>query len=171
MICFLHFYRGSLDSDGVPYLYYGVEHRTIPNSIPTCAFYSAAGVKGIIKLDGRQNTVQYLQVLTQIKNLIGEGSIVQDHHPVHKSNAVVSWFRSNQTITATAWPPSFGDIMPMEKFFDLMFREKEFKCKGENELWKCVVGEWERVTAENSFTERIPILLQRVLDFGGDYVD
>ena len=107
----------SFDDDGKIFLYNKVERKIVPQLVLTWGWFSAREQEAQIhRLDGRMDTTQYLQLLTEMFNTrpMENFRFVHDHHPVHSARIVNQWFRDNVHIDVWPWPKNFGFVMPME---------------------------------------------------------
>lgn len=139
-------------------MYHGVEHQSIPLTVPTCGFFSLNGEKGLIRIKGRINSAQYISVLKRVCEVNQKKPnpekllIAHDWNPVHRSKAVKEFIRASSELRELDWPPNFGDVMPMERIWDKMLEEpfveqgKLVSVSDENHLWDILVRRWNEVT-------------------------
>lgn len=83
------------------------------------AYWGAISFNGpatdIVRIDGRFNSAQYLQILNNhVLPIMTPNKIyMQDNSPVHTANAVMN-FLANQTFDTMAWCPMSPDLNPIE---------------------------------------------------------
>lgn len=183
MLCFINFYR--IAADGYIFQYRGVEHRTVPNTIPVVGVVALNGPRLIRRIEGRQDPRQYIKFLSHLSEimvdwqmeptleLIPARRFVHDHHPVHKSAAVKCWLSSQNNLKEIPWPPQSGDLMPLEVVwrdlvYDLNRRNivnnvtLDISC-----LWHEIKSAWENVVSDltiGNLINSLPMLCQSILE-------
>lgn len=90
----------------------------INNSVALWGCVSISGPRIIRCLTGRQDLVQYLNILEELRSC-GESdnrsyAIAHDNHPVHRSRVVKDWFKTQSNLTLLPWPSKSDDLMPMQ---------------------------------------------------------
>ncbi len=168
------------DDSGNIELYNNVEHLNIPQSVPTCGHFSIHGTYGIRRLQGRQNTAQYIEGLESVllENSFQEQKpipFVHDHHFVHNARVVKTWFDTHEEFDLLPWPQNFGDVMPMERLWsDVYLDLKNKSVFSVDQLWDEINVSFQDVCSKNNFLNDyvcgIPNKLKEIVEADGKLI-
>lgn len=170
-----YLYLCSFDGEGKIFLYRSVEHKLIPNSVPTWAWFSADNkIAEIYRLEGRMDTNQYIHLLSAIFSEVAVSqpqqavNFVHDHHPVHGARVVKQWLRDRDFINVLPWPKNFGFVMPMESLWsDMLVKLEGISVSSTEELWEIVSSCFVDLCTNDylkKLSDQIPHELNNLLD-------
>ena len=130
------------------------------------------GVGEIYPINGRFTGRSYLYILKNIMmpsvralNPHGPIYILHDNSPIHKSNIVQEWFRSQSEINVINWPSLSPDLNPIEHLWSLIVSKwNPIKIKNKQQLLKHVEEQWEKLRGNPEICENLASSMKRRLN-------
>jgi hypothetical protein len=139
---------------------------------------SGGSCKNILKkLDGRLDTKQYMELLSENVLPFYQGSsFVHDIFPVHTASSVREFLKCNSIAVLNDWPKKSGDIMQLETvWLDIVDKLKDSNILAfdTGSLWSELLQLWGKMSLNGYFCEiisKIPRRLQSVVDCDGSWI-
>ena len=141
------------------YLHNGVEHRSIPWTVPfIAAIAQNEGTILIQRLDGRLNTAQYIRFLGELTTAAAIDDVscrpfAHDFNFVHRSAAVQHWIAGQPFLQQQPWSRSSPDLMPLTEVFDEMvetlnrrYRSPAHRFENEDAIWQEISSVWDELS-------------------------
>ena len=99
-----------------------VNFRKLSINVPLFGCVCVNGPKFIRRIEDRQGSSQYLQMLRELPSG-GHYGFAQNHHPAHRSRLVKDWISSQSHLTLLPWPNNSPDLMPISRFWTRLIIE------------------------------------------------
>lgn len=144
-------------------------------SIMVWGSFSWHGVGPIVKINGKMDRYQYLDILKNqmepyaFENMPVSFTFMHDNDPKHTSKLVKEWF-SQENIPVLSWPAQSPDLNPIENLWnDVKCAIAKQKYKNLDDLWTGIQNSWYSIPKERcqNLIQSMPRRCQAVLENKG----
>lgn len=144
-------------------------------SIMVWGSFSWYGVGPIVKINGKMDRHQYLNILQNemepyaFEHMPISFTFMQDNDPKHTSKIVKDWF-AEERIPILDWPAQSPDLNPIENLWNELKRKiAQKKHKNLDDLWTEIQNEWYSIPKERcqNLIKSMPRRCQAVIENRG----
>jgi hypothetical protein len=132
-------------------------------TVPVWAWFSADGPGNFVRINGRLNSVKYIEMLENFllpairERFPGRRmKFVQDLSPIHTARAVKAWFNAHPEIELLPWPAKGADLNPIENIWGDIVNESEyFRPRTADEVFEKSRGLWDGFSRRPTYWQKL----------------